>query len=251
VGGGSQNTASGVNSTVGGGSQNTASGSASTVGGGMDNYATGQFATVPGGWSNAAQGAYSFAAGNSAKAHHDGSIVISANMDAILDDSVWTNRDEQLVLRADGGFYLTDQSEQASDRGLLNTSTGAWLSGAGQWRDNSDKNLKENFADVDKGELLAKVSTLPVTQWNYKVDSAETIHIGPVAQDFFASFGVGDDDKSLSALDVAGVSLAAIQELSKRNRAQKAEIDTLKTQVSELQELVRKLLTQQEEWRDD
>ena len=34
---------------------------------------------------------------------------------------------------------------------------------------------------------------------------------GPMAQDFYAAFGLGNSDKSIGLLDASGVALAAIQ----------------------------------------
>jgi len=65
-----------------------------------------------------------------------------------------------------------------------------------------------------------------------------------VAQDFYALFGLGYDDKSLSTLDLAGIALVAIQELEKNREKQKTEIEQLKGQMAQLQELVQKLLAE-------
>lgn len=79
----------------------------------------------------------------------------------------------------------------------------------------SDRNVKENFQAIDAEEVLAKVAAMPITRWAYKADpSAE--HIGPVAQDFRAAFGLGSDDKSIAMVDGDGVALAAIQGLNRK-----------------------------------
>ncbi len=49
--------------------------------------------------------------------------------------------------------------------------------------------------------------------WNYRSQDAAIRHIGPVAQDFYAAFGVGEDDRHISTIDADGVALAAIQGL--------------------------------------
>jgi len=107
----------------------------------------------------------------------------------------------------------------------------------------SDRNAKENFAAVDPGAILAKVAALPVTEWNYKTDPAEQKHIGPVAQDFQAAFGLdGFDDKHISAVDEGGVALAAIQglnqKLTEQLKARDAEIEQLKQDVAGLKALL-------------
>jgi len=106
----------------------------------------------------------------------------------------------------------------------------------------SDRNRKENFQPVDAGEVLAKVAALSLTRWNYKEDSRST-HIGPMAQDFHAAFGVGPDDKHIATVDADGVALAAIQGLNKKLeeklQQQETEIATLKQAVRELQSLLK------------
>ena len=80
-------------------------------------------------------------------------------------------------------------------------------------------------------------------------------HIGPVAQDFYAAFGTGTDDKHLAALDSAGVALAAIQGLNEnvergsqrvdvRIQRLEAENAALKDRLAQLEGLVHRLATQ-------
>ena len=79
----------------------------------------------------------------------------------------------------------------------------------------SDRNLKENFAPVNPREVLAKVAGLAVSRWNFKGD-AVTSHVGPMAQDFHAAFGLGTDDRHIATVDADGVALAAIQGLNQK-----------------------------------
>ena len=56
-------------------------------------------------------------------------------------------------------------------------------------------------------------------------------HIGPMAQDFHAAFGLnGADDKHISVVDEGGVALAAIQGLNQKLNEKDAEIQDLKRQ---------------------
>jgi hypothetical protein len=65
-------------------------------------------------------------------------------------------------------------------------------------------------------------------------------HLGPVAQDFHADFGVGLDDRSICTLDADGVALAAIQGLNQKHeedlRGRCVENDSLRTQNRALEE---------------
>jgi hypothetical protein len=103
----------------------------------------------------------------------------------------------------------------------------------------SDRNAKENFTPLDARMVLARVAALPVTEWNYKDDAADKKHIGPVAQDFQAAFGLdGADDKHISVVDESGVALAAIQGLNQKLDEKDAQIADLKTRLEKLEQLM-------------
>jgi hypothetical protein len=97
----------------------------------------------------------------------------------------------------------------------------------------SDRNLKEHFAPVSPREVLDKVVGLPISRWNFKGDAA-TPHVGPMAQDFHAAFGLGTDDKHIATVDADGVALAAIQGLNEVLKEKDAEIQELQRTVKEL-----------------
>ncbi|MCH9649383.1 MAG: tail fiber domain-containing protein [Deltaproteobacteria bacterium] len=82
--------------------------------------------------------------------------------------------------------------------------------------DSSDRNRKENFEEIDKDEILERLAALPITRWNYKEQEDSIQHIGPVAQDFYAAFGLGYDDLHIAPADKASVALASIQALYAR-----------------------------------
>ncbi len=98
--------------------------------------------------------------------------------------------------------------------GPLVMASGAYVTSGGTWTNASDRNLKENFKDVDGQDILNKISELPITQWNYKSESATTTHIGPMAQDFFRIFNLGGSDTSISTIDPSGLALVGVQTLN-------------------------------------
>jgi trimeric autotransporter adhesin len=236
VAGGGKNTASGLDTTVGGGYTNTANATYATVGGGNTNQATYQAATVAGGWvnvasgnastvpggaNNEASGAYSFAAGGDAHATHDGSFVWSS---ASRTDS-WGV--QTFTVRAPGGarFYTAS-----------GTGTGVQLAaGGGSWSSLSDRNAKFNFSPVNATQVLEKVAALPLSTWSYRSQDASILHMGPMAQDFSAAFGLGEDAHYIGTLDADGVALASIQGLYRLSQQQAAEIRSLKAQLSQRQ----------------
>ena len=199
--------------TVSGGISNLVNRTGSTIGGGFGNAATNQYATIPGGFLNTAGGAYSFAAGRRANAHGDGSFVWGDTTDAEI--AAWG--DNQFVVRATGGYWLYSG---------VAPSTGVELpAGSGSWSSMSDRNGKDNAEPVDARVVLDKVAALPIATWNYKAQEPSIRHIGPMAQDFAAAFGVGESDKTISTVDADGVALAAIQGLNKKveDRSQMSE----------------------------
>ncbi len=106
----------------------------------------------------------------------------------------------------------------------------------------SDRNVKQDFAPVSPSQILDKVLQLPVSEWSYKMDAA-TRHIGAMAQDFYAAFNVGADDKHIATVDEEGVALAAIQGLNKKveseDTALRAENAELKQRLEALEKIIR------------
>jgi hypothetical protein len=103
------------------------------------------------------------------------------------------------------------------------------------WVNGSDRNAKEDFSSVDPQEVLAKVAALPLTEWQYKATPGQS-HLGPMAQDFHAAFGLnGTDDKHISTVDEGGVALAAIQGLNQKLETENAE---LKARLDKLERLL-------------
>ena len=228
VGGGYQNTASGEDATVGGGQGNAASWDRATVGGGSFNTASGWSSTVPGGQDNLAQEAFSFAAGQRAKANHVGSFVWA---DSQAFDFAST-ADNEFSARATGGVRFVSGID-----GSGNPTAGVTLApGGGSWSSISDLNVKANFTSVDGQDVLASLAGIPITTWNYKAQDDSIRHMGPVAQDFYAAFGLGESDTSITTVDADGVALAAVQGLYQLSQEQAARIQALETQNASLQQ---------------
>lgn len=98
---------------------------------------------------------------------------------------------------------------------------------AGVLTEASSMHLKENRKAVNSAEVLEKLRSLPVETWNYRTDDDGVRHMGPMAQTFYAAFGLGVDDEHLAPLDANGVALASIQALLDRvERLENEAIDT-------------------------
>jgi hypothetical protein len=238
IGGGRYNEATANFATIGGGGgdssdyRNEVRGSYGTVGGGSDNVVEGEYGTVPGGRENTAWGDYSFAAGRKAYASHDGSFVFSSG---IYGANSWG--ENTFTVRSEGGarFYSA-----------VGTGTGVQLSDGGtSWGSISDRNVKENYADLDRERLLASLTEMPVQTWNLKSQDREMRHVGPVAQDFNDSFaylfGELEDPLRINTMDAVGISLAAAQGLHDLAQDQSARIEALTAEKAALEQRVEDL----------
>lgn len=106
IGAGYDNTISGRWAVVISGRNNSAGNDFAVVGGGSNNTAQGLFAVVPGGLRNSATGYCSIAAGQRAKAVHDGSFVW-ADTQAADFSSTMAN---QVALRASNGVWIAQEA---------------------------------------------------------------------------------------------------------------------------------------------
>ncbi|MBI5935383.1 MAG: tail fiber domain-containing protein [Chloroflexi bacterium] len=104
----------------------------------------------------------------------------------------------------------------------------------------SDRHIKENFGKVNRSSVLDRLARIPISTWNFIGDNG-TVHMGPMAQDFYAAFGLGTDDKHISTVDADGVAFAAIQELNLRNEALASENASLRGEVTSLREQMQEL----------
>jgi hypothetical protein len=87
-----------------------------------------------------------------------------------------------------------------------------------------------NDAEAVSGpEVLEKLADLPISTWNYRGDDPSVRHMGPMAQDFFAAFGLGEDDRTINMLDANGVVMVALQALYRR-------VQDLETELAEMRE---------------
>jgi len=203
--------AAGINSKATGvdsfamGSTSTASGKVSiavgelAIASGDHSVALGHHLTADGGYSTA-MGQYA-STGN-----HLGSFIYG---DASARSDVLNTADNQFVVAATGGTYFF------SGCSITACSTGVGLApGSGSWFSLSDRNAKTAVQPLDPREVLKKVAALPLNTWQYKTQDAQYRHMGPMAQDFYAAFQLGESDKSIDTVDADGVALAAIQGLN-------------------------------------
>jgi trimeric autotransporter adhesin len=247
VGGGAGNIASGYASTVCGGDENQATNSDSTACGGRLNLAGG-VASFAAGWVAQALNNGSFvwadwegggltpfsstrddqfairAAGgvlinvpSSSGLHPAALEVDSSSGDGVVAYFSQNSSDAAVVIANGGsGDLLKAFNADFNGNPVFEVANNGNVYSRGV-QISSDRNLKENFRPVEPRQVLEKIAALPISQWNYKVEPQNVRHVGPMAQDFHASFGLdGDQDKHISIVDEGGVALAGIQGLNQK-----------------------------------
>jgi len=152
-------------------------------------------------------------------------------------DLIWetrSNKRSRLFLSDSTGGYNLQAFNISPGANFLSTNNGASLSNGGTWTNASSRSLKTGFAAIDPLAMLSKVVALPITSWTYK-SSDEGTHVGPIAEDFKAAFGLAGDGKSISTVDADGVALAAIQGLNQKLEAEnavlKARLDAIEAKL--------------------
>jgi hypothetical protein len=252
IGGGSGNRATDY-ATVAGGISNSAYGSASSIPGGYANSAIGFGSAVLGGSHNSAAHDLSVVAGHDAIASHDNAFVWNGWSSGIAGsfrpNSFQMHGENELSIeygsrRIDGGGTSWVLIGSAFPGQAIATSTGAYLGTDGMWHDKSDRNSKRDVSPVDSNDILARVTALPISTWRHIDEPSGTRHLGPMAQDFFASFGLGSDDKTIGTIDEGGVALAAIQALHELLRTKDTRIAALEAEMAAQHE---RLASQQRE----
>ncbi|MFF5566128.1 tail fiber domain-containing protein [Streptomyces sp. NPDC012623] len=81
---------------------------------------------------------------------------------------------------------------------------------------------------VNGHAILETVAALPVSTWRYLWEPEDVRHLGPMAQDWHAAFGLNQDDTTIPVVDGLGVSLVCIQALHRRVEELTAEVERLR-----------------------
>ena len=107
------------------------------------------------------------------------------------------------------------------------------------WRVGWDRSGPSSLTDptgtgpVNGFEVLAKLGALPVATWRYRWESGGVRHLGPMAQDWHAAFGLGKGDTMIPVVDAHGVLVVAMQALHRQVTELRAEVDQLHQQLTD------------------
>ncbi|SEI57519.1 Head domain of trimeric autotransporter adhesin [Dyadobacter sp. SG02] len=193
------------------------------------------------GENNVASGAASVAMGYHAHTNARQGSFVFADRSSV--DTIRAGVNHSANWRTSGGFRIFTSSNLSTgvtlqsgasvsnwgqSNAVISTSTGAYLSTSGVWTSVSDVNRKHRFQPVSTEDVLEKLRKLPITSWSYKTETDNIRHIGPMAQDFYAAFGLGNDNRGIGTVDADGVALAGIKALEERTRHLATELESLK-----------------------
>jgi len=184
---------------------------------GHSSYALGQGAQATG------QGA--LALGYWVNSTHTASLVIGL---AQTLDGLSSTANSQFSVHAPGGYRFFSN--------LAMTSGVTLNAGGGAWSTVSDRNTKQSFRDIDGEAVLSRIRAMSIPEWSYIAQGDSIRHVGPMAQDFFAAFGLGGDSLSITTSDISGINLLAIQSLLRRADALRVENDDLRAGLAETRE---------------
>jgi hypothetical protein len=186
---------------------------------GQNNWSDGD-AAVAIGYTTTADADYSMAFGYRASTNgHTGAKVFG---DASTTDSIEAVANNEFAVRAAGGFRF--RSNATLTNGCNIAAGGASITCA------SSMTLKENFADVEGDDVLARMRRIPVNTWNYIDEGRQSRHMGPFAEDFWREFGLGAEPLAIGHLDIDGVNFAGIKALDTRTLGMQSEIQTLRSE---------------------
>lgn len=87
----------------------------------------------------------------------------------------------------------------------------------GTLTETSDVNVKHDIQTIDPQHILDRLIDIDIATWRYN-DDPQALHLGPMAQDFAAAFGLGDTTTGIANIDANGVAFAAIQALHNQNQ---------------------------------
>ena len=169
-----------------------------------------------------------------------GSVLVLQNSTPLTSPGYYgaINFDNATTTAGQIGYMSNDQMTfrvAGHQRMVIDASGNVAITGA--FSQASDRNVKQDIEPVDPEAVLRKVADLPIAEWSYRHDQ-NTRHVGPMAQDFHAAFGLGTDERHIATVDADGVALAAIQGL---NRHLNRQLESVRRENAELRERLERI----------
>jgi hypothetical protein len=139
---------------------------------------------------------------------------------------------------AENLFVLSNTNPALSKAVRLTVDATGNMTIGGVLTQSSSRTTKTAIEPIGANDILAKLARLPLATWIYNDAVERDRHIGPMAEDFFATFGLGRDARTLAPSDVAGVALAAAQALQGEVARRDRRIEQLEARLARLESML-------------
>lgn len=143
--------------------------------------------------------------------------------------------DNEFRIRANGGIRLRTSTAANAAPGVSGNTGCDLPTGSGVFSCASSRTIKTAFEAIDTQSLLDGIKALPLSTWRFIEDRSGARHLGPVAEDFFAQFGLGEGPTSIGTQDLASLGLAGVQALAERDEAHARELAALSQRNAQLE----------------
>lgn len=153
-------------------------------------------------------------------------------------------RETVLVGTPDASLRVSNTAYPSTEQVRFEVDSDGNVTARGAITQLSSRSSKEGFVDVDGRSVLERLAGLPIREWNYIGRPETDRHVGPVAEEFHQAFGLGQDERTISLSDMAGVALAAVKELN-------AELQRRDQQIAEQERRLRALEAKLDELTQD
>lgn len=150
-------------------------------------------------------------------------------------NSVNAQADNEFRIRAAGGIRLRTSAAANAAAGVAGNTGCDLPPGSGTFSCSSSRTIKTAFETIEAGRWLERIQALPLSTWSYLGDELQSRHLGPVAEDFFALFELGEGPTSIGAQDLASLGLVGVQALAARDAERAGEIAQLRGRNAELE----------------
>ena len=141
-----------------------------------------------------------------------------------------TNGQVWFFRHTSGGDFSFDDPAAAGQEARLTSSGDLFLKGT--LSQGSSRALKENLEPANGDRVLEMLDRLDLYEWSY-IDQASR-HVGPMAEEFSAVYGLGESRVKIAPSDMAGVALSGVKALRAENVELKRELALIRDQLAEL-----------------
>lgn len=179
----------------------------------------------------------------------DDTLIIDSAGQVVIGDTGSVDASATLHVRSRGNGEpaMLIQNRAATVVDILSLADNGDMILAGTLAQLSRQDSKEHFKQIDHQAMLTALKGLDISTWNYKHQDDSERHLGPMAEAFYASYGLGTDPEHIATSDMAAVALASSQALLFELEAKDQRITELETRLQRLEALMVQVLDQKDD----